>query len=301
MLFEYEPLDHLSPSIRLLYLLPYLSIEGFISCFICHSSIKTSYDCLSYVWDPFSRQEPNGQNQYHGEPILLNDRRVRIRQNLFDFLCTARNNARRGHSLGRIKLCTPIWIDALCIDQTNRKERIHQVTQMGDIYSSALTVHAWLGKAPLLSEEPDRRLTKEKTTTETKQHEWFDQTEDVLEKWVAEASWQRERGRLIWHTDRPSTLDRHFRSYRRHQFRKPPHANLVSMLDRFANEQCAEVRDRIFSLLSLLPPQTPRIRVDYAVGLDRLAYDVLQQNTESVCVCVALVVTRSLGLAVGED
>jgi Heterokaryon incompatibility protein (HET) len=39
-----------------------------------------------------------------------------------------------------------LWIDALCIDQTNVDERAAQVLLMGDIYSSATRVIIWLGK-----------------------------------------------------------------------------------------------------------------------------------------------------------
>jgi hypothetical protein len=38
-----------------------------------------------------------------------------------------------------------IWVDALCIDQTNISERNEHVKMMGQIYSQASTVRAWLG------------------------------------------------------------------------------------------------------------------------------------------------------------
>ncbi|KAF2633929.1 HET-domain-containing protein [Macroventuria anomochaeta] len=40
---------------------------------------------------------------------------------------------------------TWFWIDALCIDQDNVDERNHQVQQMGEIFSCAQQVFAWLG------------------------------------------------------------------------------------------------------------------------------------------------------------
>jgi hypothetical protein len=39
-----------------------------------------------------------------------------------------------------------LWVDALCIDQRNLKERASQVILMRDIYSSAKRVIVWLGK-----------------------------------------------------------------------------------------------------------------------------------------------------------
>lgn len=38
------------------------------------------------------------------------------------------------------------WIDAICIDQTNVRERNHQVQMMRQIYSNAESVFAWLGE-----------------------------------------------------------------------------------------------------------------------------------------------------------
>jgi hypothetical protein len=40
-----------------------------------------------------------------------------------------------------------LWIDAICIDQENDKERGYQVQQMGSIYRKAEQVVVWLGRA----------------------------------------------------------------------------------------------------------------------------------------------------------
>ncbi|KAK4231607.1 heterokaryon incompatibility protein-domain-containing protein [Podospora fimiseda] len=45
----------------------------------------------------------------------------------------------------RPKLGKLFWIDTVCIDQGNTKERNHQVSLMRDIYSSAEKVYVWLG------------------------------------------------------------------------------------------------------------------------------------------------------------
>ena len=42
-----------------------------------------------------------------------------------------------------------VWVDALCIDQDNVKEKIHQVAMMGDIYRSSSRVLIWLGEHAL--------------------------------------------------------------------------------------------------------------------------------------------------------
>ena len=40
-----------------------------------------------------------------------------------------------------------IWVDAICINQANVKERNHQVQLMRQIYTNAMTVNVWLGEA----------------------------------------------------------------------------------------------------------------------------------------------------------
>jgi hypothetical protein len=45
-----------------------------------------------------------------------------------------------------------VWVDALCIDQTNIAERSEQVTKMADIYNRATNVCVWLGSGNLRSQ-----------------------------------------------------------------------------------------------------------------------------------------------------
>jgi hypothetical protein len=40
----------------------------------------------------------------------------------------------------------PFWIDAICINQTNIDEKSLQIPMMGDIFSTAMQVIAWLGE-----------------------------------------------------------------------------------------------------------------------------------------------------------
>ncbi|GME28712.1 chitin recognition protein [Neofusicoccum parvum] len=42
--------------------------------------------------------------------------------------------------------CRLLWIDALCIDQTNPDEKAHQISLMGEIYARASQVVIWLGR-----------------------------------------------------------------------------------------------------------------------------------------------------------
>ena len=119
----YAPLDSSIESIRLVRILPSSSSQ-LVDCVIVTTTTADSYSCLSYCWG-----EPSEQL------IRLNGCFVAVRENLHDFLQEAR---RRGIS-------QLLWIDALCIDQSNVAERNHQVKQMAAIYRSARQVIVWLG------------------------------------------------------------------------------------------------------------------------------------------------------------
>jgi hypothetical protein len=89
--------------------------------------------------------------------IIVDDQATTVRQNLWTFL---REYRRDGHR--RL-----LWIDALCIDQTDLNERNHQVSIMSDIFSGAESVIAWLG----LGVERDLRVVSEHTRdTEKSRH-----------------------------------------------------------------------------------------------------------------------------------
>lgn len=57
-----------------------------------------------------------------------------------------------------------MWIDAVCIDQTNLLERNHQVGMMGDVYRNAMQVRAWLGLERHDSAEAYRWMRQRKGT-----------------------------------------------------------------------------------------------------------------------------------------
>jgi Heterokaryon incompatibility protein (HET) len=95
------------------------------------------YEALSYTWGKATdsdNDEDNGPNIFY--EILVDSKPFSITENLFDGLTELSKEA-MGY----------LWVDALCIDQTNMEERASQVRLMGDIYSSASLVIIWLGKA----------------------------------------------------------------------------------------------------------------------------------------------------------
>jgi ankyrin repeat protein len=87
------------------------------------------YEALSYTW---------GGTQQNFK-IGMNGSEMYITQNLYEAL-----QHLRFPDQDRI-----LWVDALCIDQSNNKERGHQVQQMDKIYREADQVLVWLGLGTL--------------------------------------------------------------------------------------------------------------------------------------------------------
>ncbi|KAG0652244.1 heterokaryon incompatibility [Hyphodiscus hymeniophilus] len=99
------------------------------------------YFALSYTWGDASREET----------ILLDDQPFKVTVNLYDALHQIRDNAAYFQGMVEQDLQMPcnellLWVDAICIDQSNRKDKEQQLPRMGSIYSSAHNVLVWLGR-----------------------------------------------------------------------------------------------------------------------------------------------------------
>ncbi|KAF5712164.1 heterokaryon incompatibility (het-6OR allele) [Fusarium mundagurra] len=88
------------------------------------------YHALSYTW---GAPEGEGKRKVPDSCILVNGHRFYVQPNLFSAL-------KRFEEFDWY-----LWIDALCIDQTNQREREIQVGIMSEIYSMAARVDIWLG------------------------------------------------------------------------------------------------------------------------------------------------------------
>lgn len=70
---------------------------------------------------------------------------------------------------------------------------------------------------------------------------------------------------------------------------------MVVWLSQHANKECADPRDRIYSLLSLRPEGEREIPVSYNVPITRLAYQALR-GSKCICLCSAAMVAKALGI-----
>jgi hypothetical protein len=128
--FEYEPIDLEGHSFRLVQLSK--GEDGPIQCELFDAWLHDAknaieYEALSYTW--------GGTDKPY--EIEMNGGKMPITENL----SLALRHLRYQHQ-DRI-----VWIDAICIDQDNDKERGHQVRQMASIYKTAERVIVWLGQA----------------------------------------------------------------------------------------------------------------------------------------------------------
>ncbi|KAF5627507.1 heterokaryon incompatibility (het-6OR allele) [Fusarium sp. NRRL 52700] len=89
------------------------------------------YHALSYTWG--APLEGLDKRADRNSCILVNDDRFYVQPNLFGAL-------KRFEEFDWY-----LWIDAICIDQTNQREREIQVGIMSEIYSMAAQVDIWLG------------------------------------------------------------------------------------------------------------------------------------------------------------
>ncbi|KAJ4123022.1 hypothetical protein NW768_010014 [Fusarium equiseti] len=134
---DYDPLDDTQGSIRLLQITKGWERDE-ISCSLFQtvlvldenqapdSTLILPYIALSYVW---------GRGGFDHQ-ILVNNQPFMVKSNLFSAL----------QHIRRTDQDVILWVDAICINQRDKKERGHQVAQMRYVYEAAEEVFIWLGK-----------------------------------------------------------------------------------------------------------------------------------------------------------
>jgi len=124
--------------IRILRLQPHQDKKSAIRCQLSDLELRDSegpcpYEALSYVW--------GSPNKPH--TIVIEGCSLSVGANLYAALLRLRYT-----SLERI-----LWIDAICIDQTNITEKEQQIQLMAEIYAKARSVIIWLGEATTAGSE----------------------------------------------------------------------------------------------------------------------------------------------------
>ncbi|CAG8977320.1 hypothetical protein HYALB_00009191 [Hymenoscyphus albidus] len=122
--YKYESLDPSANQIRLIRLEPKCSSGITASLFIASLNDAPKYEALSYTW---------GNSHLHSS-IQVDNSPFHVTQNLGTALENLMGSEVR-----------VLWIDAICINQKDDKERSDQVSKMRTIYAQASAVVVWLG------------------------------------------------------------------------------------------------------------------------------------------------------------
>ena len=124
--YRYTSLGTEEDAIRLLALFPDQQAEE-VKCKIVHTTLseKPHYEALSYTWGQFKSCAW----------IKLENVLFPVTTNLYGAL----------KDLRLVDQIRHLWVDSLCIDQYNDREKCTQVQRMAIIYFQAHRVLAWLG------------------------------------------------------------------------------------------------------------------------------------------------------------
>lgn len=267
------------------------------------------YTAISYVWGLSSTSQE----------IHLNSRPFPIRQNLWSCLhYLLKSTSSPSHSID----WTYIWVDAICINQRDEREKSQQVRAMDEVYSNAVVVSTWLG----FQRPPNWMQWREPGVKTFEHYDWF-LPEYVLEiaereywsrMWIVQELVLARRIRvhvsdknfnfdeLAWEVRemQKSDDDGDFRQLLAHvnardsDFKQPLHELLL----RFKNCKCSDPRDKVFALLSLLDSDDKRnlsrCFPDYTLTHDAvvvITLHYLQENHGQVITCDSNDLFESLG------
>ncbi|KAI0883507.1 heterokaryon incompatibility protein-domain-containing protein [Annulohypoxylon maeteangense] len=99
---------------------------------------RNNFEALSYVW---------GSPDLRTTTILIDDIPFEITTHLAAFLCHLR----------RVNEYARVWVDRICINQSDCDEKSDQVALMGDIYQSCRLVNVWLPDPAETTRHRDRK------------------------------------------------------------------------------------------------------------------------------------------------
>lgn len=128
------------------------------------------YTAVSYTWG----------DQQSTKIIRLNGKLFPVRPNLLcclHFLSKARQKADLGWDW--------IWVDAICINQQDDREKSEQVGMMDKTYTNAEMVSLWLGDSPVpqgLLPSQEQLNDDQDVTLEDEPFDWYVEHDDVLNR-----------------------------------------------------------------------------------------------------------------------
>jgi len=282
---------------------------------------RVPYTCLSYTWGP---PELVAQRD-----IRLNGCAFRVRRNLLDFLSMARSDPAYFQKNW--------WIDAICIDQNNVAERNEQVSKMGQIYSDAEEVVAWMGpnlptsfyrnrfglllewlnpaylRGLLLASPPTKSeldFLKKVRHNQYWSRAWIVQEQLLAYKVTVLIGSTRMRKERLKKVHDMSYFEFFFgtwydftpmTAYMKGPSRSLQHSvPLLELLSNYSEVQCSDRFDRVYSLLAM-SEEGRHIEVNYQSSRTSLILDILRLNDNRICFCLPTYLIRVLDLFSDEE
>lgn len=187
-------------SIRLLRLMPHPDEDALIQCQLLDFPLLKSakgthpYEALSYVWGSPEKLWP----------ISIEGDDLTVTANLHVALSHLRDRF-----VERL-----LWVDAICINQKDLKERERQVQSMAKVYAKATRVVVWLGEATLDSDQALEQIRAAAEEQSTQSETSGTALQAIL------TLLQRPWFQRIWVRDKPSNktgeiINKAFRYFRR--------------------------------------------------------------------------------------
>lgn len=148
--YKYKPLKY-TDSIRILFLRPAPPSQEAIDVSLLEFRLGDPilvFNALSYTWQT-DEDVKAAEEAKDGEEVRTDEKNTPSPQILCDgeVLEVTKNCHGALRHLRHAEIFRVLWVDAVCIDQSNIDERSAQISLMRRIYSEAGTVLVWLGEA----------------------------------------------------------------------------------------------------------------------------------------------------------
>ncbi|KAK5707213.1 hypothetical protein LTR17_020902 [Elasticomyces elasticus] len=245
--YEWKPLNNSKCEIRLMRILPVDTGDNDL----LHLSLRTvslaeaggDYDAISYTWGPATDLHE----------IRIDGKAAWIRDNIWRFFMHCRDTAFYD------KHHTNLWVDSICIDQSNLEEKNCQVRLIKDVFSTARQVIVWLGEAS--ARNSLAQIVQELLVAQSPCFVCGTQLMNV--------------DGLLKNRYPSGQQDLHLRILEcRSAFQKNS-LSLTQVVNAMDEQKCENSLDHVFGLLRLVE-NGQELQIDYSLSV----YDLLQRATE---------------------
>jgi hypothetical protein len=255
--YNWEPMSH--GCFRLLYVKPSRDPTSRIDAElrVHHIDDDLMYHTLSYHWGAPHERELTSRVYTPVGTIPITSKVediLRVFRSYPGMIDQLKSPQGQNHAVGRA-----IWLDAVCIDQTNVQERQCQVAMIGKIYSRSQMLLIWLGHFLPLNETRSLVAAShddyQSMVEPLREHPYFTRLWPVQEI-IRTEPMSRRRVLLEYGFMSQAAVFRlllRFRPTMDYQSGRERH-NRCSLLDnlrKYHRLECTDPRDRVFSLISI--------------------------------------------------